>query len=39
MVPQLVAVDLVLFTRFMVPSADDDAAANMLRIHDDSGRR
>jgi len=37
LVPQLVAVDRVPFTRFMMPVAPDDAAANMLRIDDDSG--
>jgi hypothetical protein len=34
-VPQLVTEDHVLFTRFMMPAASDDAAAVMLRIHDD----
>ena len=31
------AVDHLLFTRFILPSAPDDAAAIRLRIHDDSG--
>src|SRR5204863_8164371 len=35
MVPELVAVDHVLFTRFMVTSTPDDGAAITLRIDDD----
>jgi hypothetical protein len=33
----LVAVDHVLFTRFILTSAPDNAAAIRLQIHDDSG--
>jgi hypothetical protein len=36
-VPQLA--DHVLFTSFIVTWAPDNTAANMLRIHDDSGRQ
>jgi hypothetical protein len=38
-VPQLVTDDHVLFTKFMMPAASDDAAAVMLRIHDDLAGR
>jgi len=34
-VPQLVTVDHVLFTKIMMPAASDDPAAVMLQIHDD----
>ena len=34
-VPQLVPVDHVLFTKIMMPAASDNAAAVMLRNHDD----
>ena len=38
-VPQLVTVDHILFTRFIMPATSDDAAAVMLRIYDDSAVR
>ena len=38
-VPQLVTVDHVLFTKIMMPAASDNAAAVMLQNHDDLAAR